>query len=294
MLRRRGSPGTVAAAAKQAAPHPAERSATDAFSAGRVASHANVRVCARACALPFAAAVPGAGDTGRLLQCARAAENSVLQLRCPAGMVISKVVYASYGLVPDTEAEATPAACSGDGTTDGRTRAHAHSPTAASLIESLCANKGSCAVFVSDLMFPLAASECPPLQFCASVYATAGVACRIGPDFAVDPNFAAWSKPKYSAARIALWCTGHACALWCCAAAPASTPRGVGRLAGNRATHVTPADWHVAPLTFACWCTSARGALLHAHAHACSWPLAVENSADEPTLIADFLESVPT
>ena len=32
----------------------------------------------------------------------------------------------------------------------------------------------------------------------------------------------------------------------------------------------------------------------HAHAHFHSWPLAARNSVDEPTLIAEFLASLPT
>ena len=122
------------------------------------------------------------------LQCTRAKDHSVLQLGCPDGMTIAKVAYASYGLVPDSEA----GACH-----DGVLNASRSSQEAVDVVESLCTERQACSVYVSDLMFPTLDGKCPLLESCSDIYATAQVECQIASDFQVDPNFHAWSKHKY-------------------------------------------------------------------------------------------------
>ena len=127
--------------------------------------------------------------------CTRAPSNSVMILSCPRGMTIASVAYAAYGKV-DT---ATARVCVQRHETDTPSNPHV-----VDIVEGICKGEEACSLFVSDLTFPgLAVAHCRGRACLPDMHATARVVCQASEKFAADAQFAAWSQPKWPAARAA-------------------------------------------------------------------------------------------
>lgn len=121
--------------------------------------------------------VTGHKDT----RCGISPQNSVLNLKCPFGTVISDIKFASYGTAVGDCGNFTTGTC--------------HEPMTKEIVADVCVGEQSCSIAASSKVF---GDPCPVISKSLRVQAV----CEAGPNFNEDTYFNAWSSRHWPKSEV--------------------------------------------------------------------------------------------